>query len=538
MRSTLATLRGIPLLLLAFALCGCLPDDGDEGSSGGGGGSPGASWITDPAPVTGSNLPLADVSSPTHVIGTGSAGSVTLAALQTAMTAGGTIVFNSGGAPVTLHLTAQLNVPDLKTVVIDGGGLVTLDADLACRIIRRGWKTHLTVQRLAFVEGDATGYAGDGTAKSGGAINNDMWDGSLTVIDCTFTNCRAIQTGPDTGGGAIRAIGQRHTRISNCTFTGCSGASGGALSSLGSQLTVLGCTFTGNHATAYNGGAIYIDGIHLNAEQPRLTIERSTFTGNTGKEFGGALFCVAYRGHGSTASINACTFAGNALNAASPTIGFAGAVYLQDAATTIVNTTFSANTSTNGVGALWLLSDQVQRITNCTFSGNTSTLGCAGLDVSGTALISNCTIAGNRSGNWPVGMRVGTSNQVWLKNCLFHDNVVTAVSLEDQYNGWHISWPANDAGGNLQWPANRGSTGMADTKVTAGSTVADPQLSALGSNGGPTQTHAVPASSPAVDAGSDTDRPARDQRGLPRANRSDIGAYEFQPPPIIKPGPG
>jgi hypothetical protein len=68
----------------------------------------------------------------------------------------------------------------------------------------------------------------------------------------------------------------------------------------------------------------------------------------------------------------------------------------------------------------------------------------------------------------------------------------------------------------------------------------DPRLGPLANNGGQTDTHALLADSPAVDAGSNTGCPATDQRGVARpidgTGRGvaicDIGAVEYQPPPF------
>jgi hypothetical protein len=76
-------------------------------------------------------------------------------------------------------------------------------------------------------------------------------------------------------------------------------------------------------------------------------------------------------------------------------------------------------------------------------------------------------------------------------------------------------------------------------------TNSNPNLGALASNGGPTQTMALPSGSPAVDAGDPTSTITSDQRGLPRNQGaqdplSDIGAYELQvsaPPPSNPPPP-
>ncbi len=60
----------------------------------------------------------------------------------------------------------------------------------------------------------------------------------------------------------------------------------------------------------------------------------------------------------------------------------------------------------------------------------------------------------------------------------------------------------------------------------------DPQLGALADNGGPTQTLALRAGSPAIDAASAQDCPKADQRGVarPQGSGCDVGAVEYQAP--------
>jgi hypothetical protein len=72
----------------------------------------------------------------------------------------------------------------------------------------------------------------------------------------------------------------------------------------------------------------------------------------------------------------------------------------------------------------------------------------------------------------------------------------------------------------------------------------DPQLLPLANNGGPTQTHKLATTSPAIDAGSNSKGLLSDQRGggfvrtfndpgVPNAaDGTDIGAFELQPPPV------
>src|SRR5436190_24269891 len=113
-------------------------------------------------------------------------------------------------------------------------------------------RAQLTVQRMKFIDAK--------TLQSGAAINNinDGVTGStlrqVTLINCSFTNCNTTAAGPDIGGGAVRLWNGQHTRISGCTFTNCEGSNGGAVNSLGTQLTIINSTFTDNFAYGTDGG--------------------------------------------------------------------------------------------------------------------------------------------------------------------------------------------------------------------------------------------------------------------------------------------
>ncbi len=117
----------------------------------GGGGSTGAVAPSDPhtnplnGPPVGNPdghyaVPLEaraeDVSSPAHVIGTGTPESCTGAAFIQAVAQGGKITFNGGSKPFTILLDRPAKVfNDKPDVVIDGGGLVTLSGGGATRIL-------------------------------------------------------------------------------------------------------------------------------------------------------------------------------------------------------------------------------------------------------------------------------------------------------------------------------------------------------------------------------------------------------------------
>ena len=68
---------------------------------------------------------------PTTVIGTGTAASCTFRSLNAAVSKGGVITFNCGAAPVTIAVTATMNLPTGIDTVIDGGSRITLDGQNA-----------------------------------------------------------------------------------------------------------------------------------------------------------------------------------------------------------------------------------------------------------------------------------------------------------------------------------------------------------------------------------------------------------------------
>ncbi len=146
-----------------------------------------------------------------------------------------------------------------RPIVLDGKGLVTLDGNNATRILQKGWRIDLTVQRMAFVNGRVGADAEDDLPdESGAGINVENWDGRLTVIDCSFTNCHCTEDGPDRGGGAI-----------------------------------------------------YTDGVSQNADAPRAVLSRCDFLNNTANDHAGAVFNYTIPGTGSVSVVSRCTFADN-----------------------------------------------------------------------------------------------------------------------------------------------------------------------------------------------------------------------------------
>ncbi|MGZ4243903.1 MAG: hypothetical protein ACXVSE_06390 [Solirubrobacteraceae bacterium] len=269
-----------------------------------------------------------------RVIGHGTPASCTSAAVVAAVRAGGIIRFACGPKPVTITMRATAKVRNTsRQVVLDGGGLVTLSGGGRRRILymdtcdrAQVFTTahcqdqagpRLVVQNLGLTAGNSTGQHFDGGG--GGAIFDR--GGQLRIVNSVFSANRCDPTGPDLGGGAVRALSQYGGRPvyvvgSRFEFNVCS--NGAALSSIGVSWTVLNSRFSQNRAIGKganparrgtpgggSGGAIYNDG-----DAMTLTIGGCTFTGNHAHEGGGAIFFVSNDRTG-TMSIGHSTLEGN-----------------------------------------------------------------------------------------------------------------------------------------------------------------------------------------------------------------------------------
>jgi hypothetical protein len=269
------------------------------------------------APAVVAAIALGAPAAQARTIGDGTAGSCTSKAVVAAVRAGGTIRFSCGPKPVTIRMAQTAKVLNTRrTVVIDGGGLVTLSGGGKRRILymdtcdpaQRFTTSHcqdqstpkLTIRRLTLTHGNSTGQTFDGGG--GGAIF--ARGGRLRIESSRFLANRCDPTGPDLGGGAVRALSQSHSLpvdVVNSSFTGNVCSNGGALSSIGVSWRVTNSRFTGNRAIGHganpaksgtpgggSGGAIYNDG-----NRYTLTITASRFTDNHANEGGGAIFYVS-----------------------------------------------------------------------------------------------------------------------------------------------------------------------------------------------------------------------------------------------------
>ena len=284
----------------------------------------------------------------------------------------------------------------------------------------------------------------------------------------------------DPGGGGVDFT----LDLSNVVFMQNYAGDGGGLYN-GAATTADRIVIGGNHAYA-NGGGLYNDGA--------LTLTGSTIDGN-GAEGGGGIFDT---GTG-TRSISRSTLSDNGAVGGGAYSGRAGITM------NMTNSTVSGNFARDSGGGL--LSNGTLNLLHVTLANNITT--------------ADAPFAGSGVVIFPAGGASVEMRGVLLNSNLAGDPATNPADCGFVGGGNII---VTSSGYNLSQDDTCGFTDTTDMPNV------DAQLAALADNGGPTLTHALPATSMAVDNGGLLGATTVDQRGVARDNLPDIGAYEYVAP--------
>jgi hypothetical protein len=405
---------------------------------------------------------------------------------------GDTIVFELSTPNIITLTTGELLIDKDLTITGPGADLLTVAQGMGNPIDFPVFHTaagifNITLSGLTIKDGNNAGFT---TSGNGGGLANES-SGTVTVSGCTFTD----NHGGGEGGG-VAQIGLGTLKLTDCVIMGndvAIGGGGGVAAAFrsGGTVTILRCTISSNSGAGVGGG--------ISNNGSDMTITESTISDNSVTDVvsGAPPGAGGILNHNGTLTVQRCTFANNGAST-----GSGGAIENEDSMT-ITNSTFVGNTARDDGGAIenrW-----VATISDCTITGNTASQkqssgtvnGGGGLTSAGGTLFNVTTV----------------KNSIIAKNHSPTHPDVAGELISDGYN-----FIGNGTGGTIT-PTTGDQIGTFDAPI-------DPLLGPLADNGGPTQTCALLANSPAINAG-DPDAPAMDQRNYDRQDAPDIGAFEL-----------
>jgi CSLREA domain-containing protein len=405
----------------------------------------------------------------------------------------GTYTLTISGVGENGTLTGDLDITDDLTVSGSGAANTAINANGVDRVFHILSTADVTLMGLTVRGGQETVSGGGGLYHSGS---------SLTLAGVVVAN---NTTGVRHGGGLYIDIGHAATLL-NTTVRDNTATEGGGLYNAGT-LSVTASVVVSNTASLIGGGL-------RNASTGELTVVNTTLANNRATTSnGGGLYTT-----GQAAVINS-TLTNNTSGDNGGGIEVRDASLLVTATLMVSNTTLSYNTSATSGGGLHLRGSGTTGgvtalIINSTFSGNTTgASGGGGLrnNTDATTTLINLTLTNNSAGNNNGG---GLRNDGAL--------TLTNVLIANHPVGGNCEGTFTSLGHNLSSDAT-----CAALTAPGDQNSVNPQLGPLANNGGPTLTHAIPVTSPAINAGSNASCPATDQRGVPRDARCDIGAFEL-----------
>lgn len=378
--------------------------------------------------------------------------------------------------------------------------------------------------------------------EDGGGINLAIVSGPVLISNCVVTS----NYSHDDGGGVYfdelrpnAPLTIANTTIHGNTSFDDGGGIGAYTISYNSQFTLLNCTVSSNESLTDDGGGLAIDSYDFRSP---VVVDRCRFLNNTAFDNGGGIFFASYYDNSNEGNglliIRNTTIAGNA---STYTDGSGGGVSF-----------YAGNDN---------LDNQVLQIENSTISNNTSSGPGGGIMFESYFpgfRLSNSTISGNRAehsiGGGMASFIYDQDEGCYIENCTFYDNYSEGPGgglFFYTYNGGGMDLAGSIVSGNDSDLFAPDIFFPDDSLYSAYSLIRHPfyvdsfnigpgnifyqdaYLEPLANNGGPTKTHALSVSSPAIDAGINAALAPFDQRGngYPRTvnGQTDMGAFEYNP---------
>ncbi len=352
-------------------------------------------------------------------------------------------------------------------------------------------------------------------------------------------------------GGGLYSSQSSNPVLINTTFTSNTADKGSGMYSRDCNIALISVTFLENSAIDEGGGMANIS--------CTTTLTRVTFNGNTAGRSGGGMYNAD-----SKLLLNDVDFSDNTISGIITANG--GGMYNRRGEVELTNVTFSSNLVTGeericGAGMYSEYTSNIE-MTNVIFFGNSASgneeIYGGGMCNSCTNEISltNVTFSGNSVVGYDKGYGGGiynlNSSNITITNVTFVNNFVN-VDTGINFSGGGIYNNISDTIllNSILWDNTPDQINFStDSSITVGfsdiqdgfsglgNISVDPLLKELADYGGITQTHALHADSPVIDAGNPDSAtcPASDQRNATRpadgnndgSQICDMGAFEYQ----------
>ena len=372
--------------------------------------------------------------------------------------------------------------------------------------------------------------------------------GDFTLTGLSLTGGRTIDNSISSvglgSGGAVRSLTTGNLTIEKSTISGNStegnyGRGGGIFSTR--NLTLTGSTVSNNSTSGIGavGGGVFA----FSATLTDSTVSDNRTTGTSSASNGGGIYSVR------DTALNQSRVSGNSSS------NRGGGIYSFDGSITLTDSTVSGNSAASRGGGIE--SKRSVTLNDSTLSGNVAILPGGGIYARVDVTLTNSTVSGNRTtGGYAVGGGIAVFRNLTITNSTVSGNR-TAMLNASGGGIWHDSGAfaitnsivaGNTAAGGMNdirqgggsFDVNFSLIQQTGLTFTGGDNIIGmpANLGLLANNGGPTQTHALLAGSPALDAGDPAamagvgDTPLFEQRGagFDRVvnGRIDIGAFELQ----------
>jgi hypothetical protein len=454
------------------------------------------------------------------------------------VSAGGRIAFACGAAPATITLSSVLRYT--TDVDLEGAGRVTLSGGNTTRLFVGSAGATLTLRHLTLRDGYFNAATAGAEPQGAGAIHTSFRGGIVTDSVAFIHNVSAGDNG-ERGGGAVSTHESPRAVFFNTVFQDNSGHLGSAVNNLLSDLELVNSSVVDNRLDDLGfGGAIYVDGAARTYSDPThpdtsphqgkgtIRVCGSLIARNTGGTSGGGLYACGY--DDDNAILDRSAVIGNATGGAGQNTHGGGVSADCNGRMTVTQSLIADNTVGLYGGGVWqttagaAASNPLNRLTlrDSTLVNNRATADNSvggGLWVEGRGEFRNVTIASNSAF---YGGGVAGADKVTAFNTIVSGNHAT-----NPYGVQH-SCGARFAAGSahlLEWPQRTNPGDPNNPPCADDALVADPALASLASNGGPTSSMALGASSPARGAGASCE--VSDQRGVARGARCDLGATQL-----------